>query len=69
LIVGDVLQNLRNALDNLVYGMAEACASKAITEEEAARIAFPIYGPKVLSGARADEMMLYGPASVIRGSG
>lgn len=41
-IVGDVLHNLRSALDCLVVGLAEANLGRSLTEEEEHRLQFPI---------------------------
>jgi hypothetical protein len=60
--IGEVLQGLRIALDNIVYGMAAACGP--LTQSEAVKIAFPIFGPEPLGPERAQEMMRNVPLPV-----
>jgi len=63
-IIGDIVQGLRNSLDNAVFGMAEAQAGRPLEESEAKRLSFPIYGKEPLSRAEADVKLAFVPRLV-----
>lgn len=63
-IVGDIVQGLRNSLDNAVYGMADGQAGRPLSESEARGLAFPIYGKESLSKAEADIKLVFVPPLV-----
>jgi hypothetical protein len=58
------VQGLRNALDNAVYGMAEAQAPAPLKESEAKGLSFPIYGKEPLSEAEANTKLAHVPELV-----
>jgi len=61
-MIGDILQGLRNALDNIVYGIASACGP--LTDTEAGQIAFPVMGAQPLSAGAAKVKMRNVPVPV-----
>ena len=64
LAIGDIVQNLRNSLDNLVFGIGQSCAPRPLTEKEAEQFAFPIYGTKALPSDRAKHLMRHVPQTI-----
>lgn len=61
-IIGDILQGLRNALDNIVFGIASACGP--LKDKQAEQIAFPIKGATPLSTSHANQAMRNVPVPV-----
>ncbi len=63
-IIGDSVQGLRNSLDNMVFGIAEANAGRPLTEREAKDLSLPIYGSEPLTDAEADRKLIHVPAEI-----
>jgi hypothetical protein len=62
--IGDIIQNLRNSLDALIFAIATNCAHATLSEEDARNIAFPICGRSTLNDARTEQLMPHVPAPV-----
>jgi hypothetical protein len=62
LIVGDILHNLRSALDSFVYGLVEHLLGRALLEPEARLIQMPIYPHP--EGFKSSSAVLVGAHSI-----
>ena len=49
LLLGEALHSMRSSLDHLVYGLAILEQGRALTEDEARKTEFPIFGPEALT--------------------
>ena len=59
LLLGETLHSMRSSLDHLVYGLAALEQGRPLTEDEARKTEFPIFGPEPLTdGLRARKIGL-----------
>jgi hypothetical protein len=59
LLIGDAFHNMRSALDHLVYGLTELALDRELTDQEARRTEYPIFGETALDDKARERRIGY----------
>ena len=64
LLIGESVQNMRNSLDNLVFGLSELHVGRATRGRRGPSLCYPIHGPNALPDSRRDAALGLIPTDV-----